>query len=348
MPIRGALAVCDPTPTRSLAHLYIVTPWPDGESMVETIAHELTHACLSPLSALLGNNPAAIMMEEQAVEQIGKALAMVGVGEARAMARAIGRYAPERLRARLKISTLATRARVGEKNMDPNVIKEALDAIESGDAAKCAEILKALIASAASGGAEPDGDEAPMGAQMAAPGDGGASKDAPPPMDARMVARLRADANEIAKIKGELADIAKDARSGAMTLLVDGLRARLPGHAGLPAIEKRILAAPDYATAKAIRDIAIEMAPAVTGSQRARSGVGGDAAPANASGETSVAPETLASLIGEGIPPALANDYLLTYKADKGAAVALLNGARARLGKPVNPWTGANGVSKGS
>ena len=99
MPIRGALAVCNPTPTRSLAHLYIVDPWPAGEDMEETIAHELTHAALSPFTTLLQDHPAAVMLEEQAVENIGKGLASAPRA-ARALARAVSLVSRLALRSR--------------------------------------------------------------------------------------------------------------------------------------------------------------------------------------------------------------------------------------------------------
>lgn len=56
--------------------------------------------------------------------------------------------------------------------MDPKLITEALDALEAGDSAKALEILKALIASAAGGSAEPPaGDEPPMAAGEMTPAD---------------------------------------------------------------------------------------------------------------------------------------------------------------------------------
>lgn len=60
----------------------------------------------------------------------------------------------------------------GESTMDPKLITEALDALEAGDSAKALEILKALIASAAGGSAEPPaGDEPPMAAGEMTPAD---------------------------------------------------------------------------------------------------------------------------------------------------------------------------------
>lgn len=47
----------------------------------------------------------------------------------------------------------------GPRCMDPELIKQALDAVEKGDAKAAVEILKGLIVSAAGGEPEPDGDE---------------------------------------------------------------------------------------------------------------------------------------------------------------------------------------------
>lgn len=341
MPIKGALAVCDPTPTRELLRLYIVEPWPENEDLAETIAHEMTHGMISPLTALLGNNPHAIMTEERIVERLGKVLATVPVGQARAMARAVQRYAPQ-LRARLKISSLATRARDGGKNMmDAGMVKAALDAIESGDSDKCKELLKALIAAEVTEGEAMEGAGEEM-AQMAegapAPEAGGA-----PPMDARMVARMKRTSDEL-----EL--IAKDARASGKKLLIDGLRARLGEHTGLPAIEKRINAATDYRAAKMIADIAADLAPA-DGAQRARSGLTVKGAPADASGMGIEPPHSIADLVKEGLPAQFAQEFHATFKVNPDQAMAELNGARARLAQRVNPWaptTGANGAQKAS
>jgi phage I-like protein len=53
--------------------------------------------------------------------------------------------------------------------MNPETAKEALDAIESGDAAKCAEILKAMIAEAASGAPPEAPPSEPMAEELSAP-----------------------------------------------------------------------------------------------------------------------------------------------------------------------------------
>lgn len=229
--------------------------------------------------------------------------------------------------------------------MDMAMIKAALDAIESGDGEKCKELLKGMIAAEVVEGEALEanvlggGDEmAKLGSDMP-PGNGVDAAAAPPPegMEGRMYARLRAQMSEIESI-------AADARKNGKANLINNLRARLSDHSGLPAIEKRILAAATYPEAKAIAEIAIEMGGPVD-AQRARSGAHITAAPSSASGGGE-APETIEALTSEGIPLALARDYVATYKIDAGSAKALLSGARARLGKTPNPWAGS--AAKGS
>jgi hypothetical protein len=76
-------------------------------------------------------------------------------------------------------------------HMDSTLVSEALDALIAGDAEKCAELLKSIIAAAASGdSADPDAttEDAPPPA-----GDGGADEDTePPPAKTKASARLAA------------------------------------------------------------------------------------------------------------------------------------------------------------
>ncbi len=88
MPLPDALAVCCPTPTRSMAHVSVVTPWPETESLAETLWHELTHAAWSPVMALLPLDPGAVMLVEQITERFGVLLAGLSAPLARVVARA--------------------------------------------------------------------------------------------------------------------------------------------------------------------------------------------------------------------------------------------------------------------
>jgi hypothetical protein len=84
--------------------------------------------------------------------------------------------------------------RLGE-GMDPKLIAEALDALVDGDAEKCAELLKGLIASAAGAAAAPAEDPAPP--VEAAEGDDPEEEDKPEEMAAALslVARLSGKAS---------------------------------------------------------------------------------------------------------------------------------------------------------
>ena len=318
--IPGALAICDPTPTRSMAAVRCVWPWPAHESLEETIAHELTHAALSQLVALIPSSDAAIMLEEQAVERIGKAISGAPARLRVPMGRAL-------LAARARISARTVRARGG--TMDPKLLTEALDAIEAGDAAKAIEILKGLIVAAASNGAPPPSE--PSGETMPNPGDAKVEAPAVPQDgalqgadDSKALQRARLEA---VAFRDELNAMVAAQRPAAKEAIVTGLRARL-GAALTPAIEARIMAAKTFPEAQTIAAIAEEMVPAAA--QRARSGVQIEAANL---GEKGV-PET--DLLKEGFSPVFVKAYRSELKRDPIAADVLLGGARARLSMPQN------------
>lgn len=133
----------------------IADPWTE---LCVTISHELWHNWTTVLLA----NP-TVENEEALVEAAAQAVVRAAGRDARILARSIDRWTrglqSRSVRARIvKVSALATRARNGGK-MDPKMIAEALDALIAGDTAKCAELLKGLIANAAGAAAEPDGDE---------------------------------------------------------------------------------------------------------------------------------------------------------------------------------------------
>lgn len=91
--------------------------------------------------------------------------------------------------------------------MDLTQVKAALDAIEAGDAAKCGEILKAMIAAAASGSSAED----------AAPASGAPVEESAVPPAAK------GDAPPDAEKKGEVAASAKLARLTGKPTLAEGL-----------------------------------------------------------------------------------------------------------------------------
>lgn len=182
----GALAVCRPptpdnpgdtTPTRRLATVWVLAEWPDGEDLAETVRHELVHAWISTLVALIPESAAAVMIEEQLVEQMGKYLgtltARARASMLHAVTRAVDTYAPAAMRARIS-ARAQSRARGGQ--MDG---KQVLAAIAGQDEAAALQILndwatEQLAAAGHPGAAEPDGDELPgdAAAELPKPGEG--------------------------------------------------------------------------------------------------------------------------------------------------------------------------------
>lgn len=223
--------------------------------------------------------------------------------------------------------------------LNKETLAAAIDAIEAGDATKALEILKGLIVSAASGeepevAAASERMEAGYTAKAAEPG----AENAEPaqPMQARQAARKGAPIvdpetararKEAQAYRDETKAIADDERALAKDRIVDRLRARLAGHTGLPAIERRVLAAPDYQTAKTIADIALEMSGGST-EQRARSGVEHGSAAPELAGQPAV---SAADLAKEGFDQTWISSYQSLHRRDPAAAMAELEGGREHL-----------------
>lgn len=365
--IPGALAVCrsdkDAMPTREIATVYVVTPWPERESLEETLWHELTHALMSDLVQLIPDRDTAagVLVEEKIVERLGKILARVPMAARRAIGRSIqGLTISPALRARLaaavppKMEALRTRARGGQ--MDAETLAHALECIEKGDAEAAKEILKKLIVEAAAGGAPAGPAGAAHGKEDAAPPPppSAPEKESPSPharpemmttdearkaarkehatMADRETLRARQEAKDAAD---EIKLIAADQRVGAKEGLIAGLRARL-GPAFTPAIERRIHAAPTYQEAKDLAAFAEELGG---GLQRARA-MGPDGKPLVIESTPPDAPVALKieDLVKEGIPAALAQEISETSKSNPKLAAHSLSRARARLSTTANPW----------
>lgn len=384
MPISGALAVCRPiedaTPTRRLAQVYVLRDWPDGEDLAETLRHELTHAWISPLVALIPDSDAAVMLEEQLVEQMGKYLGTLGGRARAAVARAAGdalgllgalgvesvAWQSAAMRMRARMSALAPAAPGGTKAMmSPEVVKAALEALKGGNGEAAIEVLTQLLTEAASGGAEMPPESTPeppaeMAGKDPAPPAPGAKPGAspPPPMEGRLAARKGApvstetnDAKRARLAREEIEAIAADERTDAKERIVDRLRARLPGHTALPGIEKRILAATSYDRAKEIAETAIEMGG---GTPRARSGVEHRETPAPAATGSTPSPYVVKDLVAEGLSEALAEEIVAQHAIPVHGprlAADTLGAARARLNPGASkfmPKTPVNGAPRGS
>jgi hypothetical protein len=322
------------------------TPIPnfDGDPLFElrvTLAHEALHAVVAEAVAAEGG-ALTVPAEEQIVEAAAQAIVRSeGTSDARVMARAV-RAVPSALRARIAASA-GQRARGA--GMDPKMVQEALDALieEGAGEGKCAGILKSILASLAAKGAggdgaappvEPDGDEvAPVEAREEPMDDPNKPKPGDPPA-ARPVARV--DAGR-ARQQAEDAAITEFRRTVAKDDLIVHVRARLADHPGLAAVEKRIAAAPDFITAKAAADLAIEMVGA--GPARARSDVRPAGAKPPESGEKK--PKYVAAdLIKEGIHPKMAED--IAAEPDDKVADLAAAAARARITQSGSPWPTAS------
>lgn len=322
MPIKGALAVCrakqDATPTRSLVTVYVLADWPAGESLPETLWHELTHAVMSPFIALIPESAASVMLEEQTVERLGKLLAKIPMAARLAVISGMS-DGPARIRARLL--ALAPRARIGG-TMTPEQIKAAIESLKAGDGAAALVLLEQLLVTAATGEATAPSDAAPAeapAAQMPAAAGAAPSMD---PAKGRLMNDEKAYRARMSAAANELEAIRADALTAAKITIVDGLRARLPGHTGLPAVEKAILAEATYVGAKKVAEIAEAMGG---GAARARSGA--EVGSADLSDGADVA-----ALTKEGFDAAWIGEYTLALKGyGKEHAAELLTRGRAGL-----------------
>jgi hypothetical protein len=164
----GALAMVTCTPERQVAHV-VVAPHPPGEDVRESVAHELTHAILSPLTALVEWSPAAVMIEEQIVERLGKLLAKAPPGLARAVTRALATPRARSPVIRQRISALATRRRNAERKRsmaDSKKLAElAMKAGELGAREDVPDDVRALLAefvAEMAGGGDPAPASSPM------------------------------------------------------------------------------------------------------------------------------------------------------------------------------------------
>jgi hypothetical protein len=189
---QNALAMVWPTPERQLAHV-VVAPHPPHESLRESLAHELTHALLAPLTKLIEWSPAAVMIEEQIVERLGKIIAGAPTGTARAMMRALQHPRTNSPTIRKRISALAVgRRNETRKRMEPKALAAlameggALTAAENPDPAAMADFIKRVVEALASGGDAGPGS-APMREDK--PEDG---KGAPPMREEEVPEAMRA------------------------------------------------------------------------------------------------------------------------------------------------------------
>jgi hypothetical protein len=331
--IGGALAMVFPTPKRQIATIKIA-PHPPGESIAESIAHELTHAVLSPLTGLIEYSEAAVMVEEPIAERLGKLLAQLPTGLARAVSNALKRPRTTSQRIRARISVIATSQRKRGNNMvSKDTIMNALEALKSGDAAAATDVLAAILAEMVGGG-EPDGDEQPAAGKD--PQQDPVAEQQPMGKDPMAYRKPIVDARARAALS-EIEMIQKDARQEAKERLVVKLRESLPeDHSGLSAIEKKIMNAKDYATAKDYAELVLATGG---GSSRSNSGTKAGTAKTRESAQRGASDDEMKAL---GCSAEWIKNYREEYAKDPKGAEAMLDGVRARQTSNVNPWKGGS------
>lgn len=366
--IGGALAMVFPDPLRERATIK-VAPHPPSESVLESVAHEITHACLSPLTALIEFSDAAVGIEERITERIGKCFAAWFAGApalARAMARALSAPRTKVPGIRARISALAS-GRGGKARMDAS---QVLDALKNADGEGALKILEDYVAEmvtkamgAAGGGddappsdpmrgkpteGEGDGDDMETEDQRKAKGQPGA---APPPQQppdpaATGYGRKQRQAADTEHARARRAadsatSIAVRARLRELET-IDGvkfhekLRAELASMTDLDRFEQRVA------------DFTAGRASAAPGNARARSGQESKRAPAGAGSGGDPAVDE-ATLKGEGFQPSFIRHYHEEHAANPEAAAHTLAAARrARTqGDPASPWKKPNGAAGG-
>jgi hypothetical protein len=326
MPGVGALAICSPVPERHIATVHVLADFPEHEDLMSTLMHELTHAKLSPLTALLEFTPAAVMLEEGIVESLGNALASTVPAYARAIRRALAAPRARSTAVRARISALAPRQRErGRIRMDPEMIKKALEALLSGDAEACKAILQELITAAAAGGGAPSSEELPREEQ---PGDvPQPAREEQPPMGRSRGRQAPAVSPHEAR-----------ARRAADSLNRDAIRARIHTSRvvdgfSLPAeLETEILRCSDIDDAERL----LRVARLARGEGQSRARNGGEQPNTLAPAADTAAPETAEKLAAEGFDRQFVRDYQTQHKADPAAAAAMLAGGRVARARKAN------------
>jgi hypothetical protein len=316
----GALAMVFSTPERRMMHI-IVAPHPPGESIEESVAHELAHGILSPLTKLIEWSPAAVMLEEQIVEHLGTLLATVPLGMARAISRAMANPRATSATVRARISALATRRRnQGRKRsmLDSKKLAElAMKAGELGAREDVPEEVRALLAEfvaamAGGGGEEP---EAPAAREEEPdPGKPGApvmrEEEVPEQMRAQMRAMKRTAAISLdATIRLRIHELRTVDKLGIT-----------------PAIETRLRKATSVEDFEDRLELVKASLSSATETQRKRSNV--QSSESNGNGAPSIA-----SLLDEGMSEPLARSIHRAFEAGKEDGEIALGNARKRLPK---------------
>lgn len=319
----GCLGMIEPLPQRKQFKMWIA-PHPPNESYEETLAHELTHGILSPLTHLLPPSGSVVMIEEMIVEPLGIELAKLFSGApqyARAMLRAIQNPRTTSPALRTRITALAS-GRPGKERkrmLSAEQLTKALEALESGDPEATKAILKELIAAMATGG-----DAGPASAPAREDKNDDALAGGPVMREEDMPPQMRA--------------MFRNARRSSAMMLSDTVRLRIHTAKTVDGIVLDAETETDLTKCTTVEQFDREfrlvkrMASKGNEQQRARSGV----VPSKAT--TDIAPDALNldELLKEGIPDQLARELVETSKRNRAAADAELAGARQRIAHQKN------------
>jgi hypothetical protein len=314
-----ALAMVFSTPERKMMHI-IVAPHPPGESIEESVAHELAHGILSPLTKLIEWSPAAVMLEEQIVEHLGTLLATVPLGMARAISRAMANPRATSATVRARISALATRRRNnGRKRSMANPKKLAELAMKAGELSAREDVpddvralLAEFVAEMAGGSEEP---EAPAAREEEPDPD---KPGAPAMREEEVPEQMRAQY----RIMKRTAAISLDS---TIRLRIHELRT--VDKLGITtAIETRLRKATSVEDFEDRLELVKASLSSATETQRKRSNV--QSSESNGNGAPSIA-----SLLDEGMSEPLARSIHRAFETDKEDGEIALGNARKRLPK---------------
>jgi hypothetical protein len=311
----GGLAMIDPCPERQTAHVTIA-PHPPDEDYEETIAHELTHAMLSPITQLVKRSSASVMLEEQIVERIGKLLVGAPDKLRRAVVTAVSNPRTTSPALRFRISALASRRRIeGKRTMaDGSRLAElAMKAGEMGAREDVPEDVRALLAEFV---AELAGGGAPASKQEPQMREDDPAKQEPQMREGEMPPEMRT--------------MMRMAQRHNASSLEATIRLRLHVARTVDRIELDAETEKDLASCKTLDQFEREFklvtrqAAKVGEHQRKRSGITPDATNGNGA-------PSMAALIEEGMSEPLARSIQAAYAVDKENGELALTNARKRL-----------------
>jgi hypothetical protein len=302
-----------------MAHV-VVAPHPPGESLEESIAHELTHSVLSPLTKLIEWSPAAVMIEEQIVERLGKIIATAPAAMARAISKALQNPRTKSPTVHKRISALAigrrneTRKRMGSQEMAALAMEGGQIAAMEGLPSEAAEWIKKAVAFMAGGSEEPASAKDPAMAKD--PMEDPAKKEYPAMREDEMPPQMR--------------KVFRQMQQGGAMMLRDAIRSRLhtartvDGIVFDPETEKDLSSCQTIEQFEREFKLVSRSRIAANETQRKRSGVVPD-------GENINGAPSIDFLVQEGMSQQLAKSIHASFAVDAETGNLALENARKRL-----------------